>query len=116
MPSIPLPALLMGALSIACLILVYAYLRKAISFTKWTRQKKDRVLTTTAIVFVLWLTLVGVLAARGFFSDFTSLPPRPVLAILLPLPFVLVIAFSRGFRSLAAVIPPHWLILFQSFR
>jgi hypothetical protein len=116
MSAIPLPALLMGALSIGCLIIVYAYLKKAIAYTKWTKKKKDRVLTTTLVVFVLWLTMIGVLAARGFFADFSSLPPRPVMAILLPLPIVLVIAFSKGFRSLAAVIPPHWFILFQSFR
>jgi hypothetical protein len=60
--------------------------------------------------------LTGVLASRGFFAHFSTLPPRPVLLILLPLPVLLAIAFSNRFRTLALAIPGHWLIFFQSFR
>lgn len=56
------------------------------------------------------------MAVQGFFKNFNALPPRPVLTILLPLPFVLIIAFSKGFKRILLATPPQWLVFFQSFR
>lgn len=61
-----------------------------------------------SIVLAIWLILIGILSVQGFFSDFSHLPPRILIALLAPLPFVL-------FISLPAV-HPKWLIYGQSFR
>ena len=62
------------------------------------------------------MMMVGIMAIKGFFADLTTLPPRPIILILLPLPLVLVTAFSKRFKEMALTIPEHWLIRFQAFR
>lgn len=116
MNTILLPGILMGLLALVCLVIVLVYLRKAVSMTSWGRPVQDRIYYSTLLAVAGWVVLVGVLARKGIFADFSSLPPRPVLLILLPLPVVLWIAFSKKFSTLASVLPEHWLIFFQAFR
>lgn len=73
-------------------------------------------LRVTAFLLIAWVTLIGVLATGGFFSDFYRLPPRLSFALLIPLPIVLL--FSRGPRAkqLLQNIPAQWLIYPQAFR
>jgi hypothetical protein len=69
--------------------------------------------TTIALA---WVVLVGGLAQNGFFENLTTLPPRPVVAMLLWLPVVLALTYTSAFRRLALSTPPQWLIYFQGFR
>lgn len=69
-----------------------------------------------AVVLIAWLILLGVLSIRGFFADFSRLPPRLALALLAPLPAVLLFLRSRAGKQLLQHIQPHWLIYLQSFR
>src|SRR4051812_2516564 len=71
---------------------------------------------TSAILLTAWLLLLGILSARGFFSDFTRLPPRLTIALLTPLPVVLFFTLSRAGKQLIPQIQPQWLIYLQSFR
>src|SRR5262249_7389811 len=43
-------------------------------------------------------------------------PPRPVAVILVPLPFILVFAFSKTGTYILKNTPPQWLVFIQSFR
>jgi len=52
----------------------------------------------------------------GFFSQFNSLPPRLPLVIILPLPVIFMVAFSKTGTMLLRTIPQHWLVFMQSFR
>ena len=67
-------------------------------------------------MFSLWLIILSALSLNGFFADFSKLPPRPVLALLIPLPFVLLFAFSKTGKALLNATPANWLIGFQTFR
>lgn len=67
------------------------------------------------LVIIAWLLLLGGLAYAGFFRNF-SLPPRPVLAILVPLVILLYLSFSKRFATLLKATPPQWLVFMQSFR
>ena len=69
-----------------------------------------------AIVLIAWLILLGILSIRGFFADFSRLPPRLALALLPPLPAVLLFLRSAAGKRLLQHIQPHWLIYLQSFR
>lgn len=73
-------------------------------------------LRTALTLLLIWLVLLGALSLRGFFSDFTSLPPRLLLALLVPLPIILIGARSKPGQRLLAQIQPQWLIYLQSFR
>jgi hypothetical protein len=63
-----------------------------------------------------WLALTAVLAERGFFDDFQSLPPRMLLALGLPLLTLLGLTFSRRVAPLLAAVPPLWPVAAQTFR
>lgn len=111
-----LPALSWIMLSLACVAIILYGLSKALNKTDWSDVKKTRVLLRLAVLIVAWITLISTLAWNGFFSDFSKLPPRPALALLVPLPLVLLVAFSRTGTQLLQKIPAHWLVFIQSFR
>lgn len=69
-----------------------------------------------AFLLIAWMILIGVLAARGFFSEFSSRPPRLSYALLIPLPVVLLFSRGRRGRQLLLNIPAQWLIYPQAFR
>src|SRR5258708_17623923 len=71
---------------------------------------------TTAVVTTAWLILLGVLSTRGFFADFSQLPPRLTFALLPPLLGVLLFIRSRAGKQVLQHLQPQWLIYLQSFR
>jgi len=116
MNATTLPDILIVLLSLACITVVLVYLHKALRMTKWSRPVQNRIFSTTVLLIAGWMMMVGIMAIKGFFADLTTLPPRPIILILLPLPLVLVTAFSKRFKEMALTIPEHWLIRFQAFR
>jgi len=68
------------------------------------------------VALVGWLALTAVLAERGFFDDFRSLPPRFLPLLGLPVLALLALTFSRRVAPLLAVLPPAWPIAAQAFR
>ena len=68
------------------------------------------------MALVGWLALTGMLADRGFFDDFRSMPPRLLLALGLPLLALLALAFSRRIAPLLAALSPAWPVAAQTFR
>jgi hypothetical protein len=68
------------------------------------------------MALVGWLALTGMLAERGFFDDFQSIPPRLVLALGPPLLTLLALTFSRRIVPLLASLPPAWPVAAQTFR
>lgn len=70
----------------------------------------------TAFLLIAWLLLLGILSIRGFFTNFSQLPPRLSFALLVPLPLVLMFTRSRAGKQLLHYIKPQWLIYLQSFR
>src|SRR5260370_19768582 len=71
---------------------------------------------TTAVLLIAWLILLGILSIRGFFADFSALPPRLAFAMLPPLILVLLFTRSRAGKELLQHVQPQWLIYLQSFR
>jgi hypothetical protein len=70
----------------------------------------------TAVLLLAWLLLLGILSIRGFFTDFSALPPRLTFALLPPLLLVLLFTRSRAGKEVLRHIQPQWLIYLQSFR
>lgn len=70
----------------------------------------------TAVLLIAWLLLLGILSIRGFFANFSALPPRLSFALLAPLPLVLLFVRSRAGKQFLQNIQPQWLIYLQSFR
>ena len=70
----------------------------------------------TAVLLIVWIVLLGILSANGFFSSFSKFPPRLGFALLLPLPLVMIFSRSQAGKQLLQQIKPQWLIYLQSFR
>lgn len=111
-----IPAILMTLLSVASIAVIMRGLQLALRRTGWERAVQKNIFNKTIVVITLWAGLVGLLAWKGFFSDFSKMPPRPVLTVLLPLPVVIAAAFSQKGSQLIKTVPPYWLVGMQSFR
>jgi hypothetical protein len=111
-----IPGIAITVLSLAVLLAFLLIINKTAVQAGWPVKKRGAFILKTILVMLGWLVLVGGLSRIGFFDYFDQLPPRPVLAIFLPLPFVLLFAFSRTGTALLKAIPPSWLIYMQSFR
>ena len=68
------------------------------------------------IISMAWVIMCGVLAATGFFVQFSSMPPRPVLTIAIPTLFICWFSFSKNFRPALMQMPLEWPVFFQVFR
>ncbi len=111
-----LPAVLMSTLSFACILIVMRGLQIALSRTLFDKTKQKKIFTAALLFTAAWVVITGLLAWKGFFSDFSKMPPRPVLLIIIPLVVFIVIAFSKTGTAILRAIPPHWLIGLQAFR
>jgi hypothetical protein len=114
--NLSMPAMAWLLLTVACTTLIIVGLKAVLKKTGWEKNRQQRIVTVTAVVLSAWTVLLLVLSSKNFFSDFSQLPPRPGLAMLVPLPVILGIAFSKAGSRLLQVVPPHWLVLLQSFR
>ena len=111
-----IPGFLMFLLTMICIAFIIKGLHAALKRTGWEKARRQRIFIISIVAIVLWAALLSVLSFQKFFSDFSNLPPRPALAILIPLPIVLLIAFSKKGTQLLQSIPAHWLVGMQSFR
>jgi len=110
------PGFLWPLLTLACIILILTGLRAVLKKTNWEKNMQNKIFFGTTFILVLWIGLLTVLSYKGFFSDFSKLPPRPGLAMLMPLPIIILIAFSKTGTRLLQTVPSHWLVFMQSFR
>jgi hypothetical protein len=74
------------------------------------------VFSVIAVLLFAWLVLLGILATRGFFSDFSRLPPRLIIPLLTPLPVVLLFMRSKTGKQFLQSIRPQRVIYLQSLR
>lgn len=111
-----LPEISMAILAIICLVIALVGLKRSLKYVGWPEARKKRVFFTTVLFVVLWVTLLGILSANGFFAQFNSVPPKPLLAIFPSIVILTILAFTRGFRAILSVTPVYWLVFFQSFR
>jgi hypothetical protein len=114
--NLSMPAVAWLLLTVACMTLIIMGLREILKKTGWEKNRRQKIVIGAALVFSAWTVLLLVLSSKGFFSDFSRLPPRPGLAMLVPLPVILGIVFSKTGSRLLQLVPSHWLVLLQSFR
>jgi hypothetical protein len=111
-----MPAVAWTTLTLLCLVLILAGLRAALRRTVLDNKRQQKIFNSATAIIASWTILLLLLAQNGFFADFSKVPPRPALAVLIPLPFIFLFAFSKTGTQLIHSIPPQWLVLMQSFR
>jgi hypothetical protein len=70
----------------------------------------------TAVAMAVWLAFTGVLAGLGVFADFSRLPPRLLIAIVIPLVTLLALCRSSAVGRVLDDASPGWLVYPQAFR
>ena len=110
-----IPAIAWIVLTIVSLFFIIIGLKAALKKTGWEKTLAAKILTSTVLLLSVWTALLMVLSYNGFFNQFEKFP-RPALAILIPLPIILIIAFSKKGTQLLQSVPPQWLLWMQSFR
>ena len=111
-----LPAILISLLSFACLAVILRGLRVIMKKTNWDTATQQKIFGRAWVIVILWVALVSVFALLGWFRDLSSMPPKPILVIIIPAIILLVLTFSEKGAALLKATPPHWLIAMQSFR
>src|SRR3954447_13472397 len=107
------PGFLWPLLTLICTITILYGLNKTLNKTSWSKSKRLSLFFGITFIMVAWAAMLIVLSYNGFFSDFNKLPPRPALALLIPLPFVLGFAFSKTGTQLLQQVPAQWLVMMQ---
>ncbi len=102
-------------LSLLCLGLIVLGVRSALAAVTLTSEKRRRIVNTTSLVFASWVGFVSVLALVGFL-DFSTMPPRMAIVLVVPLAALVVVMLRPSTKVLLAAVPPAWLIGIQSFR
>jgi len=110
------PGFLWPLLTLACIVIILTGLRTVLKRANWEKNIQDKIFFRTMFILIPWISLLTVFSYKGFFTDFSKLPPRPALAMLIPLPIIILIAFSKTGTQLLQTVPAHWLIFMQSFR
>jgi hypothetical protein len=101
-------------LSIIYLILIYLQLKK--SSAHLGAEIQTSILRKYSIGLVVWFSFISILAISGVFANFTALPPRLPIAIIIP---VIVLIFFLRFKHLDSILehtPPQWFFNIQFFR
>lgn len=68
------------------------------------------------LIVSVWLTIISALSLSGFFSDFSTLPPRLLMGPLVPMLAIVIITLWGKFDKLLKVVPPSWIVFLQTFR
>lgn len=98
------------------LFCLYYGLNYAFTALGFSSKKKNISLLITFTVICGWLAVSAALASRGFFTDFTSLPPRLLVALIPPSLAIGYISSSQRVNNILSVLPKSWMIYTQSFR
>jgi len=105
------------ALSIICVALIYGGLQSALAKSTFTPQKQKRIARQFILGVLGWALLVSFLAWIQFFAEFSAIPPRFIIVLLVPLLTILGLTiFSSDLAEILRHVPPAHLVYIQSFR
>lgn len=105
------------ALSIICVVLIYGGLQSALAKSTFTPQKQKRIARQFILGVLGWALLVSFLAWIQFFAEFSAIPPRFIIVLLVPLLTILGLTiFSSDLAEILRHVPPAHLVYIQSFR
>lgn len=105
------------ALTAVCFLLVYRELKAAIGKTTWTADRKQSITRRFNMSLGLWTVFVLAVSSTGFFSDFSSFPPRIMIVLVVPLITLILVSFrSKAVDELLQVIPSRNILRLQVFR
>jgi hypothetical protein len=96
-------------------ILIY-WLRQGINNADLTVARKRKIFSMIVFCLGAWTVLISILSWIGFYSDFTTFPPKFFMVVIIPL-IVLIWTTTRPTTAeILQHIPAHRIVYLQSFR
>lgn len=113
--------LLLTQLGFVAITIVYyglflAGLRRSLKATNFPEERKKRILTGTTLALISWAGISGVLSLSGFLRDFTSLPPKFMIVLIVPLIAIIWMVSTKTTKEILLHTPAETIIGLQSFR
>jgi hypothetical protein len=91
-------------------------LKIALPKTNFRPEEQKRIINGAWLSLIGWFVIVSVLSLSGILVDFSKLPPRIFIILIIPLVTIVTITFSKKLKTILEVIPSQNIIRLQSFR
>jgi hypothetical protein len=110
------PGFLWPLLTLVCYSTYFNRFKSRIKKNKLGKKHAEQNIFWNPFILMTWIGLLNYSFTKGFFDDFSKLPPRRLWPCFIPLPIIILIAFSKTGTQLVQTVPSHWLVFMQSFR
>jgi hypothetical protein len=105
-----------AAITVIFATLLVLELRSALSRTTLSEARQARIFRTTTLLLFLWLLIIGAIAYLGFFNDFSGMPPRLFIVLVIPLITIAWVMNNPTALEIIRAMSPTKLLGFQVFR
>ena len=105
-----------AVLTLVMYAILLAGIKRAIAKTSWDESKKKSIYNRVLISIIAWTILISVLSLNGFFQDFSGVPPRFMIVLVVPLITILIATFSKSTKEVLLHVPAAHLVRLQVFR
>ena len=96
--------------------LLLAQLRKSLTSTSFTENKKKKIFNVTLIALVGWAVVTAILSLAGIVGDFSTFPPKLFIVLVIPLVTIIWVVSRKEIKEILLHTPPASIIWIQSFR
>ena len=96
--------------------LLLAQLRKSLALTSFTENKQKKIFNGTLMALIGWAVVTAILSITGILSDFSTFPPKILIALIIPLIAIIWAVSTKEVKEILTHTPPASIIWIQSFR
>jgi hypothetical protein len=104
------------AVTVVYVGLLLMLIRRALNATAFSPEKSQKIFYGMLISIVVWLSIISLLAANQVLSDFSTMPPKFLVTVAVPLIVILWATFTRSAGEIVSRIQPQHILYLQSFR
>jgi hypothetical protein len=118
MDTILYPVTLSGFVAVTFIFYGWAFrtMQKGMDTAGFSSKRKRKTLRLPLLLLLVWILFISIFSIRGFFSDFSSVPPRMATIFIIPLITIIILTFSKTLKEILPHIPIQNIIRIQVFR
>jgi len=90
--------------------------RKGLAAAPFPDERRKRLFRNTLLVILGWTVVVSGLSLSGVLSDFTSVPPKLFVVLLVPLVTIILVVRTETVKIILQHTEPSSILVLQSFR
>lgn len=105
-----------GGLTLSLLVAYVYAVQYGLKKMNLTTQAYTQKLVWVVLPLLGWFAVSGGLSYAGFFTNFSTIPPRFAIALIVPMVGIITVMRSKLGRAIIDQLPAHWLVYAQVFR